>query len=250
MAMRETLMDKEYFEFAIDSRNKYINKLEEDIKTNNPKIPNWGVIYSELFYQQLDLVFLKYSVGSSIEECKNLTVETIKNYIISENHKDNEPDKFNDYIGVYEDGLRLTCLSILFNIDTLIIEDLKKTFDETKGKSDFLLDNLLKYRINIPKLSDKLIFPKFYSQLAEVFSSKNKEECVKKYLENWYKLMKSASWHNSHKKSSNGGVSSFLGYWAIEAAAVTYVLEIDDTSYKKMPYYPADLVDYARSSKK
>lgn len=250
MAIREPLMNKEYFEFAIDSRNKYIVELKEDIKTDNPKIPNWGVVYNQLCFDQLNLVFLKYSAGYSIEECKNLTLETIKNYIISENHKDNEPDKFNDYIGVYEDGLRLTCLSILFNIDTLIIEDLKKTFDETKGKSDFLLDNLLKFRINFQKSSEKLIFPKFYSQLAEVFSNKNKEECVKKYLENWYNLMKSTSWHNTHKKSKTGSVSSFVGYWAIEAAAVTYVLEIDDTSYKKMPYYPADLVDYARSSKK
>ena len=33
---------------------------------------------------------------------------------------------------------------------------------------------------------------------------------------------------------------------SLEAAAVTVILRIDDSSYRDKPYYPKDLVDYAR----
>jgi hypothetical protein len=36
------------------------------------------------------------------------------------------------------------------------------------------------------------------------------------------------------------------GYWSWEAAAVTVISRIDDSSYRDKPYYPKDLVDYAR----
>src|SRR5690606_28895315 len=35
-------------------------------------------------------------------------------------------------------------------------------------------------------------------------------------------------------------------YWSWEAAATTFVLDIDDSSYRDMPFYPKDLADYAR----
>ncbi|WP_363507600.1 PoNe immunity protein domain-containing protein [Burkholderia sp. LMU1-1-1.1] len=37
------------------------------------------------------------------------------------------------------------------------------------------------------------------------------------------------------------------GYWAMCAAAFTYLYDIDDSAYRNETVYPRDLVDYARS---
>lgn len=34
------------------------------------------------------------------------------------------------------------------------------------------------------------------------------------------------------------------GYWSWEAAAITCVLDIDDSGYRGAPFYPADLVAF------
>ncbi|MBD8563542.1 DUF1911 domain-containing protein [Oxalobacteraceae sp. CFBP 8763] len=43
--------------------------------------------------------------------------------------------------------------------------------------------------------------------------------------------------------------SPYFGYWALCAGAFTYLLDIDDSSYRNEMVYPRDLVDYARSEK-
>lgn len=43
------------------------------------------------------------------------------------------------------------------------------------------------------------------------------------------------------------GGFGFYGYWSWEAAAVTWLLGIDDASYRSMRFYPADVADFARA---
>ena len=57
--------------------------------------------------------------------------------------------------------------------------------------------------------------------------------------------MEKASWHNSHFDMREEG-GAYFGYWAIEAAAAVYLLELDDRSFRDHIVYPKDLVDYAR----
>ncbi|WP_256979543.1 DUF1911 domain-containing protein [Burkholderia sp. AU16741] len=38
-----------------------------------------------------------------------------------------------------------------------------------------------------------------------------------------------------------------VGYWAVEAAAVAYLLQLDDSSFREHLLYPKDLADFARS---
>ncbi|MDC5260008.1 DUF1911 domain-containing protein, partial [Acinetobacter baumannii] len=39
----------------------------------------------------------------------------------------------------------------------------------------------------------------------------------------------------------------YFGYWSWEAAAVTWLLDIDDALYRDHEFYPKDLVDFART---
>jgi hypothetical protein len=66
---------------------------------------------------------------------------------------------------------------------------------------------------------------------------------VAEFLKKWYPSMKGCYWFNRHDKVPQ----NFFGYWAFEAGLVTYLWDIDDSGYRDLPFYPKDLVDYARA---
>jgi hypothetical protein len=68
---------------------------------------------------------------------------------------------------------------------------------------------------------------------------------VKEFVENWYKHMKECYWYGIH---ADKDLSSYFGYWCLEAALVTFLWDIDDTSYRDHLVYPKDLVAYAREN--
>jgi hypothetical protein len=68
---------------------------------------------------------------------------------------------------------------------------------------------------------------------------------VSQFLKKWYPAMKGTYWHGKHERSPE----TFFGYWAFEAGLVTYLWDIDDSSYRDLPFYPKDLVDWARQHK-
>jgi hypothetical protein len=43
-----------------------------------------------------------------------------------------------------------------------------------------------------------------------------------------------------------GECGNFVGYWAIEAAAIAFLYNIDDSKIDHM-FYPKDLIEYARN---
>ena len=62
------------------------------------------------------------------------------------------------------------------------------------------------------------------------------------YLDDWYHASRREPYYDSHKRDT-----SFMGYWSWEAAAITVLLDLDDSSYRDATFYPKDLVDFARS---
>ena len=65
---------------------------------------------------------------------------------------------------------------------------------------------------------------------------------MSEYLSEWYQASRREPYFDSHDREN------FLGYWSWEAAAITFLLDIDDTSYRHASFYPRDLVEYARSN--
>ncbi|WP_258194714.1 DUF1911 domain-containing protein [Janthinobacterium sp. PAMC25594] len=60
-------------------------------------------------------------------------------------------------------------------------------------------------------------------------------------LQQWYEASRREPCYDSHRRDT-----SFRGYWSWEAAAITCVLDIDDSGYRGAPFYPADLVALCR----
>jgi len=85
-----------------------------------------------------------------------------------------------------------------------------------------------------------------YFKTLKVFnaSTEARPGLMAEYLEVWYEASRRESYYDSHTRDT-----SFKGYWSWEAAAITFLLDIDDTSYRNAEFYPAELVDFARRAK-
>uniref|UniRef100_UPI0013C2DB82 PoNe immunity protein domain-containing protein n=1 Tax=Pseudomonas viridiflava TaxID=33069 RepID=UPI0013C2DB82 len=82
--------------------------------------------------------------------------------------------------------------------------------------------------------------------LVRAIYVEGKEEAaqfLKKYCSQWYSAFSQAPWHDLHLQGENG---NYVGYWAIEAGAIAFLYNIDDSKIDHM-VYPKDLVEYARN---
>jgi len=83
-----------------------------------------------------------------------------------------------------------------------------------------------------------------YRKLFKVFDATpdKRPALMATYLDEWYHASRREPYVDQHGE----GDIAFYGYWSWEAAATSVVLGIDDTCYRDMPFYPKDLVDFAR----
>ncbi|NKA33309.1 PoNe immunity protein domain-containing protein [Ralstonia pseudosolanacearum] len=87
-----------------------------------------------------------------------------------------------------------------------------------------------------------------YFKTLKIFEADPEQRPVlmAKYLDEWYKASRREPYYDSHTK---GRLHNYLGYWSFEAAAIAVELDIDDSSFRDKPFYPADLADFGRSFK-
>jgi hypothetical protein len=85
-----------------------------------------------------------------------------------------------------------------------------------------------------------------YFKTLKIFKAppEQRSELMAEYLEDWYHASRREPYYDSHKRHD-----VFKGYWSWEAAAITFLLDIDDRSYATAQFYPKDLVDFARSAR-
>ncbi|WP_034597316.1 PoNe immunity protein domain-containing protein, partial [Acinetobacter sp. CIP 53.82] len=88
-----------------------------------------------------------------------------------------------------------------------------------------------------------------YRKLIKVFDAdaEKRPAMMLQYLEDWYEASRREPYHDQHPQPDIRSGISYFGYWSWEAAAVTWLLDIDDSTYREHQFYPKDLVDFARS---
>ncbi|WP_434026407.1 PoNe immunity protein domain-containing protein [[Pseudomonas] boreopolis] len=112
------------------------------------------------------------------------------------------------------------------------------------GIHDGLLERLVAPWVPGRPIPDKATRHLPYRKLFKVFDAapEDRPALMAKYLDEWYHASRREPYEGQHE----GAGVSFYGYWSWEAAATTFVLGIDDSRYRDMPFYPRDLADYAR----
>lgn len=244
MEKREPLMTAEHFSNRILSRTNHIKEYETELQD----FDDLSGPYYTLYTDHLKLLTSKYSAGYNIQELKDNAAQAI-NWLIK-NLEHPKHDRF--YLDELEDYLKLLQLlsfGVLFNLDKVIIKKLVNLFEADDQKAeDALLDKLVLLILPDRKQGIKLQHPKAYQPLFDAINAAKEEQpkLMQKFLKGWYKSMRKCGWYDIHLSP---GKYNFNGYWCWEAAMVTLLYDMDDSSYRDMPFYPKDMVDYARQHK-
>lgn len=249
--------------FLSESYSKWLSKLiEEEVAHWSAHVPPnggseagrnaLGARYAarDTFRQLL----LQYTSGADLNMLRGkleMVIGALERYTelkrIAEDDDTYPPYMFGE-IEEYEAAIQLIALCHLLHRCDLLPR-LAAMLDPSYRAQDTLYEDLLAYGVEGRVDVDKW-FHEPYRDLINSFYSDTDElgiSLIVSYLDKWYPAMHSASWHDSHLKANEEEGGAYVGYWAIEAAAATFLLGLDDSSYREHLLYPRDLVDFARS---
>lgn len=147
---------------------------------------------------------------------------------------------------VYENALQLLSVAIMLR-DSRSARRIVKAMVFNRY-ADALYEQLISTYVDDPQEDMReVLHDEPYSTLVEAYFEDDDAKAValvKDYLKNWYKHQDGARWYNAHLKIENDR-SFYYGYWAFEAGATCYLLDLDDRTIDHM-VYPKDLVAYGR----
>jgi hypothetical protein len=152
-----------------------------------------------------------------------------------------------DELDTYVYAMWLLSLCKLLRIDPLLprvaaLFDVSR--EDNRGKDALFEALLAKLGLASEPAKGMLKNRKAHQLLFQAIEAEPKKKSlyVAEFLKSWYPAMKGTYWHDRHRRVPQ----NFFGYWALEAGLVTYLWDIDDQGYRDLPFYPKDLVDYAR----
>ncbi|MGB3468117.1 MAG: PoNe immunity protein domain-containing protein [Cyclobacteriaceae bacterium] len=255
--MRDQIKDKVYFEQTILRCSKSEETRREKLFNNKIAEDRILPVSRARASNLVRLLIAKYSIGHSINELISNYKEAV--ILVERSYKSfwkikigNPPQIFDQYIlSTYDEILWLISFGILVNIEDKYLQLLAKLIDSDNIQDklfEYLLSNQLNERNNHMHESDDggSGIRDIFALLRVAINKEDKNACqklVEKFLTNeWYIGHKDASWYDSHKGDT------YIGYWCFEAAAVTCIKGLDDSSYRDHPYYPKDLADYYRAN--
>ena len=195
----------------------------------------------------IDLNTLRYQLENLINHYGKYT-SILREYEkkIGNSEAENEsPLSFHD-LEQFEKSLQLVGLCYLLHRRDLLLP-LSKMIDPAFLGWDVVYEELLDYELEGRYDTEEIQFYEPYHYLIEAMygdTEAEREDSLKKYLLNWYPSMKQVSWYASHEQIDED-VGDYVGYWAFEAGAVSFLTELDDSNIDHM-VYPKDLVQFAR----
>lgn len=152
-------------------------------------------------------------------------------------------------IDEYERVLQLIGLSYLLHRRDLLPR-IAGIFDPSSAASDTLYEDLLAFGLDGRFELDTWYHDAPYRDLINSVYRDTDDEAIadiERYLKSWYESLGKAPWHDSHLGIEDDSCAGYFGYWAIEAAALVYLMELDDSAFREHLVYPKDLVDFARA---
>lgn len=200
---------------------------------------------------------LRYTAGDEIEGLTKFLGEVVHAYdvYVKANAEVSEDDYIppfilDDTFDTYVKFLHLLCAAVLLHREDLLPTIFGWIKDGEYDGTDAILEEILNFYFPDRPSPDEWLWREPYDKLLEVIDasgSVDREKLMKRYLKGWYKSLKGkAAFWGAHEKITPE-FSPYHGYWAMCAGAFTYLLDIDDASYREEEVYPKDMVDYARS---
>ncbi len=151
-------------------------------------------------------------------------------------------------IDEYERVLQMIGLCFLMHRRDLLPR-VAAMFDPAFSDKDTLYEDMLSFDLKDRFELDRWYHDIPYRDLINTMYRDTDEESLadfERYFKGWYKSFKKAPWHDSHLSINENTCAGYFGYWAIEAAALVYLMEFDDSAFRENIVYPKDLVDFAK----
>ncbi|WP_265920856.1 PoNe immunity protein domain-containing protein [Cupriavidus nantongensis] len=218
---------------------------------------------ASVFSHKLWLWMLEYTAGEEIDVLANAFGSVVDDFArwnelnipfrisLRERFKDRETDltvsavDFNNRVD-YQEALQLISIAILLRDGRSI----KRIIASMAGNryEDGLYEQLIADYVRDPQDGmEEVLFDNPYAILVEPYFQEDKNvgaDLIREYIKKWYRFQDGARWYDAHKKIEDDK-AFYYGYWAFEAAATSYLLDINDDSIDHI-VYPKDLVNYAR----
>lgn len=250
---RQRLLDENYFHWVVATLRKHIDFWSQNLPANGTEAERKSNAAWDRAYDRFCLLLAGYTGGEPIEPMRDELERVVAAYeeftpLRRLAHEDPDfPAFVFREVDEYEVAFQLIGLCYLLHRRDLLprIAALQDPF--YRGQ-DTLYEDMLAYELEDRYDVDKWFHDKPYHDLIKSFYRDTDEECIgdlSRYLDSWYAAMQRTPWHDSHLNQTEKG-GAYVGYWAIEAAAATYLLGLDDSSYRDHVVYPKDLVDFAR----
>lgn len=201
---------------------------------------------------------LDYTAGKSITELSlqlSGVVEAYEEYVGELSRVSDEqyftPFALDDLIDVYVDYVNLLSVAVLLHREDLISRIYSLIEGTDYDGDDAVIEELLYFFLPDRPSLDQWIWDKPYGLLLQAIDEPDnlaRAKIMKKYVKGWYPAMKGqAIFWGKHEKISPD-FSPYKGYWAMCAAAFTYLYGLDDSGYRDELVFPKDLMDFARST--
>ncbi|WP_369987363.1 PoNe immunity protein domain-containing protein [Pseudomonas xanthosomatis] len=201
-------------------------------------------------------LMLKYTAGediSSLEEDLEVLIDAFerfqKDFAVYEGVSNISPLNIEDAVFQYQEFVQIVGFCVLLHRRDLLGRFVALTDAAGFDGEDMLYEDLVKKvlpaRYEINEFYHELYRPLVESVYAESVHEKSK--LLNDYCVGWYAAFAKIPnyWHDTHLSMTEED-GSYFGYWVVEAAAIAYLYDIDDSKIDHM-VYPKDLVEYARS---
>ncbi|WP_161784177.1 PoNe immunity protein domain-containing protein [Janthinobacterium sp. RA13] len=260
---RENLLDYGIYKENYNSSMRSFDKLkrtlqqkEEDLR----KIPlyNFMVGTQHRAFVAIDLLSTMYSAGHEANELRSFYPAALEYWMLYASYNEaydeslkNEIERGHPHFALpgkdYNKVNRMLCFGILLGWDGLIPK-LIPIVDFNNHEKDGMIERILSYYSENRSVSlNDCVRHLPYFKTLKIFSASEKDRpaLMAEYLDDWYHASRREPYYDAHTRDI-----SFWGYWSWEAAAITFLLDIDDSSYASAQFYPKDLVDFARQARK
>ena len=257
---RERRMVYEYYFEEADDSNSLLPRAR-----NNLSSPEWlatkspgqrMMVASAVAGGSVDLLTLGYSAGANLASLRAFYPSAVEAWLTHEKYHHayvDSPSGASSTAATYAllgDAFdfvnRMICFGVLLGWGKLL-PSVARIIEFRNPRMDAMLERILAHYVSNRDTSlTECTRHRPYRGTLKIFNASpdKRPALMAKYLEGWYEASKREWYHDSHNRY---GV--FKGYWSWEAAAITFLLDIDDSTYRNAEFYPADLVDFARRVK-
>ncbi|QIZ58772.1 PoNe immunity protein domain-containing protein [Acinetobacter indicus] len=264
---RDNLLEQEMYHRRFDT---FVNGLYTVVDgfshyKNDSKFGGYIASGHQRLKDALNLISLQYSAGGDLNFIKELypyLLHWTEEYAETSHLYNLSPDAGGRYVWHISLGtedywyiaLRLICFGLLTGYADQM-NRIMPIIDYTEATPEGQEKDGLIERLIAPFVTDRGTPPNEarrhlpYRKLIKLFDAapEKRPDMMLQYLEDWYEASRREPYFEQHPETDLRSGRSYYGYWSWEAAAVTWLLDIDDTNYREHQFYPKDLVDFARS---